>query len=273
MIKQILAIILFLISWQWVDATECVDRIFKEEKINLYLCQNYTNYRETRSLLFKARTKVLNDYIKMKIEKGELADKKFEIQIHDAILTYPHLELTQGKNGYFVALSGFPELSELISIIDYYTRPDWTPYITGDYQKISSETIIWRINHFYEKYTSLNTIAHDPFVIWSENEVRLEYSNDHLKYFIDDTALTVSATSSLPVRMKDRYLLFQSDSIFVFHGKELIQTFRTGDSIPEDYYIYIYDKWVNICHGGEHNWLYSYSYDKNQFYRRKYEKK
>ena len=56
-------------------------------------------------LSFLYPAKVLNDYIKDKIAKGELKDKKFEIQIYDRVLTYPHLELTQGKNGYFVYFS------------------------------------------------------------------------------------------------------------------------------------------------------------------------
>ena len=106
------------------QATECVDRVFQENKVNLYLCQNYSNYNETTSLLFKARTKVLNDYINEKIKSGQLKDKKFEIQIYDQVLTYRQLELTQGKNGYFINLSGFPTLEQLVIFVGYFTEPD-----------------------------------------------------------------------------------------------------------------------------------------------------
>ena len=81
------AIALFLFTLcTTAKATFCVDRIYQEEKVNLYLCQNHTCFNETRSLLFKARTKVLNDYIKDKITKGVLRDKRFEIQINEFVV-------------------------------------------------------------------------------------------------------------------------------------------------------------------------------------------
>jgi hypothetical protein len=93
--KRIIIISVLALFAMQAKATNCTDRIYQEEKINLYLCQNYTGFNETTALIFKARTKILNDYIKDKIAKGELEDKKFEIQIYDRILTNQHLVLTQ----------------------------------------------------------------------------------------------------------------------------------------------------------------------------------
>ena len=72
----------------------------------------------------------------------------------------------------------------------------------------------------------------------------------------------------MPVTIKDRVILFQSDSIFVLQGQEIIKQIKIDDPISEDYDIYTYDKWVNICNGGKDNWVYSYSYDRNKFYKR-----
>jgi len=66
--------------------------------------------------------------------------------------------------------------------------------------------------------------------------------------------------------------LFQSDSIFVLQGQEIIKTLQIEKPITEDYDIYVYEKWVSICNGGIDNWVYSYSYDKNKFHKRKTEK-
>jgi hypothetical protein len=265
--------ILLFISLTFVtvaQATECVDRVFQENKVNLYLCQNYSNYNESTSLLFKARTKVLNDYIREKIESGQLKDKKFEIQIYDQVLTYKHLELTQGKNGYFVNLSGFPTLEQLIILVDYFTKPDWKPFLTSDYQNASDEILSKQIDKFYSENPASNfsTITQTTFPVWTKGDLHLDYSNDNIKYFIGTTPLTIKATSSLPVTIKDRIVLFQSDSIFVLQGPEIIKQIKIDDSISEDYDIYTYDKWVNICNGGKDNWVYSYSYDRNKFYKR-----
>mgnify|MGYP003682996823 CR=1 FL=1 len=61
--RQFSVCIIFMIIFLSVQATECVDRIFSESHVNMYLCQNYSNYKETRTLLYEARVKVLNDYI------------------------------------------------------------------------------------------------------------------------------------------------------------------------------------------------------------------
>lgn len=268
--RQTLLLFILLTFDIVAQATECVDRVFQENKVNLYLCQNYSNYNETTSLLFKARTKVLNDYINEKIKGGQLKDKKFEIQIYDQFLTYRRLELTQGKNGYFVNLSGFPTLEQLVIFVDYFTKPDWKPFLTSDYQKVSDEIISKQIDKFYSDNSTSNfsTISQTAFPVWTRGDLHLDYSTDNLKYFIGSTPLTIKVTSSLPITIKDRVILFQSDSIFVLQGHEIIKQIKIDNPISEDYDIYTYDKWVNICNGGKDNWVYSYSYDRNKFYKR-----
>jgi hypothetical protein len=274
-----LVIILSLLTLLTIQtkATECSVKIFQEEKINLYLCQNYSAFQETRVLLFKARTKVLNDYIKDKIAKGELEDKKFEIQIYDQILSNVHLFLTQGRNGYFVTLSGYPSLQELKAIVDYFSKSDWKPIIIGAYdcenkKYENAEIANKRIFNFYQQNISTTTIPYQPFAIWEKEGVSLQYSGDSLKYVIDNIHLRFRPTSALPVKIKDRYLFFQSDSIFVLQDMQTIKKLNVEE--PYSYNVsefdtYVFPKWINICWGGKDNWVYSYSYDKNRFYKNK----
>lgn len=268
--RRSLFIFILLIFTFSVQATECVDRVFHENKVVLYLCQNYSNYNETTTLLFKARTKVLNDYINEKIKSGQLKDKKFEIQIYDVALTYKHLDLTQGKKGYFVNLSGFPSLNQLVAIVDYFTKTDWKPFLTSDYQKVSSKIISKKIDRFYDDNIPADfpAINQTSFPIWTLGDLHLDYHNDDLKYFIGTTQLTIEPTSSLPIKIRDRILFFQYDSIFVFHGEEIIKQIKIAQPISADYTIYSFKKWVNISTDSEENWVYSYSYDKNKFYKR-----
>lgn len=250
-------------------ATECVDRIFHETKVDIYLCQNYSSYHETTAILFKARTKILNDYILQKIKTGALKDKKIEIQIYDQVLTYTHLELTQSKYAYYVTLSGFPTLKQLETFVNYFTKPDWKPFLTSDNEKVSSEIIAQQIEKFYAANAISNSlVTQTHFPVWTNENLHLDYANDSLKYFVDSIALNIQPTSSLPVRINDRFLLFQSDSIFVLQRGTIIQRVKIDEPIQEDYDNYAFNKWVNICNGGPDNWLYSYSYDKNRFYKR-----
>jgi hypothetical protein len=265
--KRTFLIVLFSLFSQQINATECVDKTFKEEHLNLYLCQNYSNYNETRTLLFQARTKILNDYIGEKIKSGQLQNKKIEIQLYDPVLTYNHLNVSQGKNGYFVSYSGFATIQQLKIFIDYFADSNWKPFFTSDYQKVRSEIISKQIDDFFlDNKTSEVTLT--QLNVWTLENLKLDYLNDTLKYFVNSIQLDIAATSSLPIKINDRFLLFQANSIYVLQGQEIIKIFKIDNPITEDYDIYKYEKWVNICNGGKDNWVYSYSYDNNKFHKR-----
>lgn len=239
--NRVFAILFFSLISPTIKATECVDRTFKEEYLNIYLCQNYSNYNETRTLLFKARTTILNDYIGEKIKSGLMPNKKIEIQLYDPVLTYNHLHISQGKKGYFITYSGFATIQQLKTFIDYFVTPNWKPFFTSDYQEVSSETISKQIDTFFlENKTSEMTLP--QFNVWTTENLRLDYTNDKLSYYVDETQLNINPTSSLPIKIKDRFLLFQTDSIFVLQGQEIINTFIVNNPITEDYEIYTYDK-------------------------------
>ena len=158
------------------------------------------------------------------------------------------------------------ELAQLKTFIDYFTDPNWKPFFTSDFEKVSSETISKQIEQFFlDNKTS--KIEASQLNVWSLDHLKLDYLNDTLQYFVQASALPIAASSSLPIKIKDRYLLFQNDSIFVLKGQEIIQTLRIEKPITEDYDIYVYAKWVNICNGGQDNWVYSYSYEKNKFHQ------
>lgn len=261
-------VILFLSFFCRISATVCVERTFKEKHLNIYLCQNYSNYNETRSLLFETRAKILNEYIGTKIIKGELQNKKFEIQLHDPVLTYQHLHISQGKNAYFISYSGFATIQQLKTFIDYFAHKNWRPFFTSDYQLVSKETISKQIDNFFLENKTYGT-GFTQQTVWTLDELRLDYINDTLRYYINAKPLIMKATSSLPVKIGERFLLFQSDAIFVLQGDEIIKTLKITKPITDDYDIYTYKKWVNICNGGRDHWIYSYSYDENKFYKRK----
>lgn len=266
MIRTVIILLLICLSLK-SRATACVDKIFYEDHLNLYLCQNYSNYHETRVLLFQARAKALNDYIVKKIKSGQLEDKKFEIQLYDAVLTYQHLTLNKGEKTYFISLSGFPTFYQLQIAIDSFAKENWKSFTTSNYQKVDSEVISKQIDDFYKDNSSQSAVF-PTMTVWDLDNLKLEYVNDSLKYFIDKIELKIKSNSNLPVRIRDRFILFQKDSIFVLQGKNIIKSIKINSFTSTDFEIYTYKKWVNICDGGTENWVYSYSYDKNRFYRK-----
>ncbi|MBI3502288.1 MAG: hypothetical protein HY063_10890 [Bacteroidetes bacterium] len=254
---------------------DCMNRHFKEDKIELNLCQSYYSYNETTTLIFKARTKVLNDYIKEKILNGQLKDKKLVINIMEQSMTYEHLFVKQNENGYEIDFSGYPTIQKLTAIVDNFTKSDWKQFIVG-LNGLSETVCKNQIEKFYDSISvsKPRQMSLDKFIVWSSGQLHIDYINDSLKYFLDSFPLKVNITSSpLPVQIKDRYLFFDNQTIFVLQGQEIIKTFKIEpieDDIKmfQEYYnIYIYDKWVNLCYPEEENWIYTYSYDKNKFYK------
>jgi hypothetical protein len=225
--------------------------------------------------LFQARTKAINEYIKDKIAKGELQDKKFEIKILDPVLSSTHLELTQGKNSYFVIHTGmeYPTLQQLMAFVDYFAKPEWKSFSEGfhinneetdeEWEKRTG-AVMRRINSIRNSNKDMPAV-HQIFAIWENDGVSVEYAGDSLRFSIGGTVFPLQVLFPLPVKIQDRYLLFQNDSIVVLQDTKIIQTFNIEKApLDEDIRVVTHQKWVNIIFDGDKDdWVYSYSYDKN----------
>ena len=287
--RAVVILSLFVLIATQAKATGCDYVIFQEEKINLALCQQWYNTLKTRELLFKAKTIVLNGYITEKIAKGELEDKKFEISVIDELNHRPQLILTQGRNGYFVTVAGFPSFQQLKVIVDYFSKPDWEPFLAGDYnfelQRDEDPEISRRkIYNFYQQNVSTDSIRYNPVTVWEKDGISLQFMDGELRYVINDTPLSFKVNSHLPVNIRDRYLIFQrskipsysvlgvymgfkiKDSIFVIQDMKTIKTIELTNYPKEDCYVEVHSKWVNMGYD-RRIWIYSYSYEKNRFYK------
>ena len=111
----------------------------------------------------------------------------------------------------------------------------------------------------------ISSYISDNSPVWQLDNISLTYNTDDIYYSRDGQLLTYKPTSNLPVKIQDRFLFFQADSIFVCQDNATILTFKIPQIIEQDYSLDRYNKWVNIGFGTEHV-LYSYSYDKNKFY-------
>lgn len=267
--KYLLSLFLFFFSYSLSFATFCVDTTFQEKHINLHLCQNHSSFKKSTGLLFAARAKFLNQYIEEKIKKGELKDKKIEMSVYDSLLTFNHLDISEENGVYVVDLSGYPSLNKLIAIIDYLGKSDWKPLFTGDYQKVDPEVIAQRKETFFrDNNPQFEVSAIKPFTVWSQNNLRIDYVNDGLVYYLNNKKLPMDPTLTLPVSVKKRAMFFENDKIIVMQDNRIVQSLDImADDFLGELDIYISDDWVKICDGGDHNCVYSYSYKENRFYK------
>lgn len=269
---KITASLLLILAFSQIGkATVYVDRIISQPFLTLYLCQNHSNYKETTTLLFQTRAEKLNDYIKQKIANKALKNKIIEIQIYDRVLTYEHLELSQNDSSYLVRLSGYPSLLQLAQIVDYFSKPNWEAFSTSSYENSTGETRLTEIENFYTQAQKFESLILDTssVTVWKNGSLELNYFQDELLYFYGDQALKIKGNATLPAKIKNRYLVFQDDSIFVLEGSKIINSIKTKPyHLGEDLQVNVFRKWVNIHESGG-DWDYSYSYTKNKFYQSK----
>lgn len=162
-------------------------------------------------ILYEARTKVLNNYIKDKIARGELQDKKFEISIYSPIYMR-YMNLTQEDDRYLVSISGipYPTLAQLMTVVDYFAKPDWKPFIV-DFTPKRSESEHNKTLDFFETDTGYAPYTYQPFTIWKREDISLEYSGDSLRYLIGEKPLSFQVNATLPIKIKDRYLFLNAN--------------------------------------------------------------
>jgi hypothetical protein len=242
-------------------ATEGVKSVFKFRYVELSITQNYSSFHETRNLLFKGRAQLLNDFIGEKIVSGELRNLKFDIQIYDAIISRPQLIIRQHPKRCEIILSGYPSVQQLYSIVAYASTHKKNLEYTG-------EEAEERINQFYTQQTKpANLLTSNNFTVWSGAGLSLRYIADSLQYRFNNRQLNYPANANPPIKIKDRFLLFTNNAILVIKQGKQIATIKLQKQANADFDCNVYTNRVNICDGGPQNWLYSYSYKQNQFFK------
>ena len=267
MLRQLLVTFIILLTCSLANATECADREFHSGQVDLKLCQNYASYLETRSLLYKARTRALADHIRSQHKNPALHGKLFEIEIYDRALTFAQLSLTRSGDTCRIRISGYPSLKSLLVLVDYFARPNWQPFEKSNEEIVGKDEIVKEFLVFAPLYKSIAQPAIVAYrkPLFTLGNLHLDYVGDSLRYYLGKWPLSVQPTSSLPVKINDRILLFQSDRIFVLQGSTIILRQDVIEPILGEYDLHTTSNEVMICDGGKDNWVFIYDYKRNAF--------
>ena len=300
--KKIAIILIIFAFCTAAKATVDILYLFEHEKIRLSLVKldvdcGFVYWHH------KGLAKVLNDYIKEKIANGKLENKRFEVQIettnHRTWSEYAGLQLTQGRNGYFVSYicwvsweenRGRTSLEHMRAIVHSFTNPDWQPVLypywgnTAPGLNPREMDFDWDVHtrniaRFFEQNTVNEPFEFEPVTVWEIGDgVSMVFTVDGLRYAINGELLALAPETfggwrqgfTLPIRIRDRFLFFQHDGIHVVEDMQTISTFSTfeweGYDFIHRHSIDVHPKWINIHWGFERGGIWSYSYEQNRFF-------
>lgn len=268
------SIFLFLfITCIQLKASVGIDKFFIEPNAIIAVSKNYARGLEEAGLYYRGVTKALSDYIAIRIERGELKNKPFEIYLNDAIISCPHFSLTQNPRAYFIQTGRVLSLNELMCLVDEFTKPGFTAidlWVCGGDDKIEEETFNRIEKRLLSKQlpkADIDAIKSKEHTIFELNELTLRYKNDSVICYINDIEVK-HKLAGLPIAINDRYILQECGVFRVYQHSELIKTFKykNEDLWYCDYmHAEVFSKWINFTGDGSYVG-YSYSYDKNRFY-------
>ena len=263
------------------------DYVFEHEKVRLFL---RVESRECKFLPLhhKGLAKALNDYIKNKIANGKLENKRFEVQVWSLKWSnecpVPELQLTQGRNGYFVTMNiGRTSWENMRAIVHSFANPYWQPVLlphpnwwsNHNNFDVATAAIDRKISIFFEQNAISESFEFEPVRVWERDGASLEFTVDGLRYAINGEVLSLFPTHrTLPVRIHDRFLFFQENGIHVVEDMQTVKIFEFDrenvNSWNRDYFrADVHPKWVNIHWirwDDSSSGIWSYSYEQNRFF-------
>jgi hypothetical protein len=236
-LKELTFICLIICTFSHSNATECVGKTFEFKNFDFYLCQNYSEYKYIYDLLYEARAKQLNNIIENLKKQGRLKNKKIYLEVMSPDFGKAETQVFEDSNTYYIQAYNYPNLHKLAHI--FYDLAQIKPI---------PKTLDLPVN-----------------TLWELDDIKLQYQHDELYYYHHSKLLKYKPESNLPIKMKDVFLFFDSDSIFVYRKNEEIQSFKITEYVSEDFVIdknenqvVLKNHWLLNCH-------YVYDYEKNEF--------
>ncbi len=278
---NIFACIFFSLSgncYSTVEVTKC----FTHSHLNFCLSYSHCEWEGERTFYYQGVSTVLNEYIARKVENGQLANKKINVEILSRVFGFLiPTQVSQNANGYYIFIHGHTNLEYLVRLVDYFASDNWQSFCI-DWkrceEKYRDQANAIKVIENFNRIVSRNTHPPDlTFVegkmvtVWQKEDARICYSNDEVYYLLGDVRLNFKPGRILPCKMKDRYFVPREDTLLVYQGS-VIANRHPIEHLSETVDCFslrmiVHSDWMNFYRGNEP--ILSYSYSKNTFYRLK----
>lgn len=271
----ILLFLLLLLNVTPARATVCSYQYYIEKHVNLCICRNHGRFSTFDLLYNEGMAKALSDYIAARIERGELENKKFEIALYDPILSHPHIVLTQGKNGYHIIAGEHLRLNHLMQLADEFSKPGFKILdldaggLYSDENEKQYNRIIKQIDEILDREPSdeMKEILAQTYTLWEQGALKIEYTEGKLRYNLHGKHLHEPVEGGMPATIGNRYILQLPEHFVVYEDSVFSKKVKVDkDGFWDmDLQVEVANKWINYLYYD--NYEYSYSYDKNRFYK------
>jgi hypothetical protein len=261
-ITEILVLLFIICLISPSQAFTCIDRRYEYSHLELNICFGNPATFETDNELYKIRGRLLNDYIILKVDQGRLEKKKVHFNLAVPYGTAPMLIVESAKESYVIDRSELLSLDELVQLVDYLSSPAFRPvdynFMNLPYTDTASP-LTDSIEAFMKRLSPpiMPSFKSKEITAWKKDDIKIAYRND---------SLPVRAELSLPVKIKDRYLLCEKGNIYVYNRKKVIAHYKiTKEEAHEYYYFEIKAKNNEVHVQIDLRTLLVYFYDSNEF--------
>ncbi len=252
-------------------ATQRLYHNFIHSNLNYSFCFNLTSYDPVEHLYYEGLSTLLNEYIVEKLRKGDLDNRKFEIQTGCILFGgHPSVEISRNKRGRFIFIHGDTNLYQLVRIVDYFVSEDWESFCY-DFESVNPKVALKTFNRILDKVVGtpdLTFFEDKSMPVWAVGNLQIVYKPDGLFYRFNEKALNLKPSNPLPAKLKDRYFFVKNNTIQVVQEDKIILECKIPDFDEINTYLYSmksYGGWLNIYYNQRP--ILSYSYKKNIFYK------
>jgi hypothetical protein len=257
-------------------STETVGLSYRYKHLDFAVVYNDGTHRNGHKLdwYYRGMSEQLHQYIEMKINRGELENKKFSISFWlfpVAIYDRCPIELTQNKYLYDIYIvESELNLEKMVQMINYFASEKWESFVCVEpkkYQTVANKTLFKRMDNAVGK-PDMSFFNNKKTTVFQLKNLQVFYENDSLSLSIDGYPIGVDInfnTASIPPQMIGSYYLVASDdSLYIYDNTNLINQHKRPIQEYGHSLMVVYATWMNYYQDGY--CPLSYSLEENRFY-------
>lgn len=238
----------------------------------------------------KGLAMLLDDYVAAQVAAGRLPDKRLHVSHADGWNEPdPPLRVTRNRHALFIQGAQALDLRNLLRTIDGFGSPDWTSFcdeggasaataLSAEQEASRRARVLARFERVLDRRVrepDVGAFRARQVIVHQVGELAVVYRHDELFYLLDGKRLGIEPSGFLPVRVGDRYVLQDGESIVAVERGEVVATHELGvGGVPGGarhcdlpLRAVAHSAWVNVSCHRSHTIVLTYSLRSNRFVR------